>query len=123
MFDKNAMTYASKINQPTAEEIMRGLNYALCINELQKYKVMFANEETIKSIKEKSDKISLENVVFVDTPVENGFVCVVNDYALKYKILLDKGLIKSNPEMESRSVIYGRGAGKSQFSFYDVKEE
>lgn len=123
MFDKETMTYARMGPQPTGEEVMSGLNYALCMIELSKYKVAFASKETIEIIKKKSKGLCLDNVVFIDAPIDHEKVCVVNDNMLKYTILLDKGLIQKNPEMESRIIIYARGNGKSPFSFYEVKEE
>ncbi len=123
MFDKETMTYARMGPQPTEEEVMSGLNYALCMIELTKYKVAFASKETIETIKEKSNGISLENIVFVEAPVKHNTIYAINDNSLKYTILSEKGLIQKNPEMESRMIICARGNGKSPFSFYEVKEE
>lgn len=123
MFDKEAMTYARMEPQPTGEEVMSGLNYALCMIELSKYKVAFASKESIEIIKEKSNGISIENIVFVEAPVDHNTICAINDNSLKYTILLDKGLIQKSQEFESRMIIYARKSGKSPFSLCDIKEE
>lgn len=123
MSDKEARTYAHMGPQPTKEEVMSGLNYALCMIELSKYKVAFASKETIEIIKEKSNGISFENIVFVEAPVDHNTICAINDNSLKYTILLDKGLIQKSPEFESRTTVYGRGCIKSPFSLCDIMEE
>lgn len=125
MFDEDARTYALIGGQPNAEKTMSTLKRMLCLNELNKYRVVIASKETINAIKGKADKSSLENIVFVAAPVDGEKIYVVNDAMMKYRILSDKEIIQKSPELEAIEVIYGgrRGSGKSPFSFYDIKEE
>lgn len=123
MFDKDARTYAFIGGQRGAGKTIGTLKCMLCLNELIKYRVVIASKETINAIKGKADKLSLENMVFVDAPVDGEEVYIVNDAMMKYTILSDKGIIQKSPELESMKAIYGRGSGKSPFSFCDIKEE
>lgn len=123
MFDKETKTYAHMGPQPTGEEVLHTLSYMICMNEIQKYKVIVANKETIKTIKEKSNGLLPENMVFIDAPVDDKTAYAITDNILKYAMLSSRGIILKNPEMEAMTITYGRGNGKSPFSLYDVREE
>lgn len=121
--DNIMSTYSKEQDNLNEKEILDQLSYIICLNEISKYKVLSANKETIKMVKEKADDIDMENVIFIESPTEYGIMYAINDGMLKYTILLERGLIEKNIEVESKMFSYDRSDSKSKFEVYDMRGE
>jgi hypothetical protein len=79
------------------------LELAICRMEIAKYTVILADSKSIEKLIMKWDGCD-KNIVFVNAPITDDQIYIINDEGLKYSILSGKGIIKKCTGMEKISI-------------------
>jgi hypothetical protein len=79
------------------------LELTICRMEIAKYTVILADSKNIEELLLKWDGCD-KNIVFVNAPITDDQIYILNDEGLKYSILSGKGIIKKCNGMEKISI-------------------